>query len=209
MFSSLLMKKSLDIFFNFKERWKFFECWKFQRFSIDSLRFITLICSVLRRFVRSIDGRISPIDLDHFQHQNRDVRHRFLQRVLQKVSQFKISVLFLGLTIAVPNDDEDLITGKALKSVMERLYLLASKGSGSMRKKTSFWSIVFLRFLVETMQRLLPEKSISLMIYLHANNRSLIVQIDRDVIESIAKFDRRERKSWKTSLFFSVRWNGV
>ncbi len=39
-------------------------------------------------------------------------------------------MLFLGFTIAVPNDDEDFVTGKNLKSVMERLYLLASKGSG-------------------------------------------------------------------------------
>lgn len=31
----------------------------------------------------------------------------------------------------MPNDDEDLVTGKNLKSVMERLYLLASKGSGT------------------------------------------------------------------------------
>ncbi|CAF2683209.1 unnamed protein product [Rotaria sp. Silwood2] len=100
-------------------------------------------------------------------HQNAHVRHRFLQRILNKVAQWKLSVLFLGFTIAVPNDDEDLITGKNLKSVMERLYLLASKGS------------------VETMQRLLPEKSISLMVYLHANNRSLIVEIDREVLESI------------------------
>jgi hypothetical protein len=30
----------------------------------------------------------------------------------------------------VPNDDEDLTTGKNLKSVMERLYQLASKGTG-------------------------------------------------------------------------------
>ncbi|CAF0959671.1 unnamed protein product [Rotaria sordida] len=100
-------------------------------------------------------------------HQNAHVRHRFLQRILNKVAQWKLSVLFLGFTIAVPNDDEDLITGKSLKSVMERLYLLASKGS------------------VETMQRLLPEKSISLMVYLHANNRSLIVEIDREVLDSI------------------------
>ncbi|CAF4680742.1 unnamed protein product, partial [Rotaria sp. Silwood1] len=100
-------------------------------------------------------------------HQNIHVRHRFLQRILNKVAQWKLSVLFLGFTIAVPNDDEDLVTGKNLKSVMERLYLLASKGS------------------VETMQRLLPEKSISLMVYLHANNRSLIVEIDREVLESI------------------------
>ncbi len=64
------------------------------------------------------------------QHQNAHVRHRFLQRILNKVTQWKLSVLFLGFTIAVPNDDEDLITGKNLKSVMERLYLLASKGSG-------------------------------------------------------------------------------
>ncbi|CAF4770781.1 unnamed protein product [Rotaria socialis] len=100
-------------------------------------------------------------------HQNSHVRHRFLQRILNKVAQWKLSVLFLGFTIAVPNDDDDVLTGKNLKSVMERLYLLASKGS------------------VETMQRLLPEKSISLMVYLHANNRSLIVEIDREVLESI------------------------
>ena len=81
-----------------------------------------------------------------FQHQNALVRHRFLQRVLQKVSQFKISVLFLGLTIAVPNDDEDSITMKNLKSVMERLYLLASKGSGQIsvtRVETSNSLLVF------------------------------------------------------------------
>jgi hypothetical protein len=65
-----------------------------------------------------------------FQHQNAHVRHRFLQRILNKVAQWKLSVSFLGFTIAVPNDDEDLTTGKNLKSVMERLYLLASKGSG-------------------------------------------------------------------------------
>ncbi|CAF3764861.1 unnamed protein product, partial [Adineta steineri] len=100
-------------------------------------------------------------------HQNIHVRHRFLQRILNKVAQWKLSVLFLGFTIAVPNDDEDFTTGKNLKSVMERLYSLASKGS------------------VETMQRLLPEKSISLMIYLHANNRSLVFEIDREVLESI------------------------
>ncbi len=46
------------------------------------------------------------------------------------MTQWKLSVSFLGFTIAVPNDDEDLVTGKNLKSVMERLYLLASKGSG-------------------------------------------------------------------------------
>ncbi|CAF1270168.1 unnamed protein product [Adineta steineri] len=100
-------------------------------------------------------------------HQNIHVRHRFLQRILNKVAQWKLSVLFLGFTIAVPNDDEDFTTGKNLKSVMERLYSLASKGS------------------VEAMQRLLPEKSISLMIYLHANNRSLVFEIDREVLESI------------------------
>jgi len=38
------------------------------------------------------------------------------------------------------------------------------------------------------MQRLLPEKSISLMVYLHANNRSLIVEIDREVLESITQY---------------------
>ena len=38
------------------------------------------------------------------------------------------------------------------------------------------------------MQRLLPEKSISLMVYLHANNRSLMVEVDRDVLDSIAKY---------------------
>lgn len=79
-----------------------------------------------------------------FQHQNAVVRHRFLQRVLQKVSQFKLSVLFLGLTIAVPNDDEDSITMKNLKSVMERLYLLASKGSG----RTSIGRVETLKFLL-------------------------------------------------------------
>ncbi|UJR22782.1 hypothetical protein I4U23_025814 [Adineta vaga] len=100
-------------------------------------------------------------------HQNARVRHRFLQRILNKVAQWKLSVLFLGFTISVPNDDEDFTTSKNLKSVMERLYQLASKGS------------------VETMQRLLPEKSVSLMVYLHANNRSLIVEIDHEVLESI------------------------
>jgi hypothetical protein len=110
--------------------------------------------------------------------------------------------LFLGFTIAVPNDDEDLTTGKNLKSVMERLYLLASKGSGinkggreripvnpiGIRFFLSNTKEHFLIFnLVETMQRLLPEKSISLMVYLHANNRSLIVEIDREVLESITK----------------------
>lgn len=86
----------------------------------------------------------------------------------------------------MPNDDEDFQTNQNLKSVMERLYLLASKGSSWFQKvkKTSL-SRVF--SLVEAMQRLLPEKSISLMIYLHANNRSLIVEIDRDVIDSIVK----------------------
>jgi len=59
------------------------------------------------------------------------------------------------------------MTGKNFKSVMERLYSFASKGT------------------VETMQRLLPEKSISLMIYLHANNRSLMVEIDREVLQTI------------------------
>lgn len=63
-------------------------------------------------------------------HQNSQVRHRFLQRVLNKVAQWKLSVLLLGLTVSVPNDDEDLSTGKNLKSVMERLYQFASKGSG-------------------------------------------------------------------------------
>jgi len=52
------------------------------------------------------------------------------KHILNKVAQWKLSVLFLGFTISVPNDDEDLITGKNLKSVMERLYSLASKGSG-------------------------------------------------------------------------------
>ncbi|CAF0889004.1 unnamed protein product [Adineta ricciae] len=100
-------------------------------------------------------------------HQNAHVRHRFLQRILNRVAQWKLSVLFLGFTVSVPNDDEDLTTAKNLKSVMERLYILASRGS------------------VETMQRLLPEKCISLMVYLHANNRSLVVEIDREVLESI------------------------
>lgn len=100
-------------------------------------------------------------------HENALVRHRFLQRILNKVAQWKLSVLFLGFTISVPNDDEDHTTGKHLKSVMERLYSFASKGT------------------VDTMQRLLPEKSISLMIYLHANNRSLIVEIDREVLQTI------------------------
>lgn len=88
----------------------------------------------------------------------------------------------------MPNDDEDLTTGKNLKSVMERLYSLASKGSGIPSHQSPSYLVVFSSdYLVETMQRLLPEKSISLMIYLHANNRSLIVEIDREVLESITK----------------------
>jgi hypothetical protein len=69
---------------------------------------------------------------------------------------------------------------------MERLYQLASKGSSIvlLRKYFVFFSNIS---SVETMQRLLPEKSISLMVYLHANNRSLIVEIDREVLESITK----------------------
>jgi hypothetical protein len=56
------------------------------------------------------------------------------------------------------------------------------------RAQTYFFFFIILNFsLVETMQRLLPEKSISLMVYLHANNRSLIVEIDREVLESITK----------------------
>ncbi|CAF3365149.1 unnamed protein product, partial [Rotaria sp. Silwood2] len=63
-------------------------------------------------------------------HQNAHVRRRFLQRILNKVAQWKLSVLFLGFTTAVSNDNEDLITENNLKSVIERLYLLPSKGSG-------------------------------------------------------------------------------
>lgn len=101
------------------------------------------------------------------------------------MAQWKLSVLFLGFTIAVPNDDEDGTTSKNLKSVMERLYSLAARGSGksSLEQRTVHERIS----TVETMQRLLPEKSVSLMVYLHANNRSLLVEIDREVLESITK----------------------
>ena len=78
-------------------------------------------------------------------HQNVEVRHRFLQRVLHKVAQWKISVLLLGLMIAVPNDDEDFVSGKNLKSVMERLYAMASKGSGEFKMFDKEEKIVFSR----------------------------------------------------------------
>ena len=66
--------------------------------------------------------------------------------------------------------------------------------------------------LVETMQRLLPEKSISLMVYLHANNRSLMVEVDRDVLDSISKYwnitlDRHPHLVFDCFLWSSVKWS--
>lgn len=74
------------------------------------------------------------------------------------------------------------------------------------------------KILVETMQRLLPEKSISLMVYLHANNRNLLIEVDREVVESISKFVEFLFKNKKAKISFQflrivskhlVQLNGV
>lgn len=58
------------------------------------------------------------------------------------------------------------------------------------------------------MQRLLPEKSISLMVYLHANNRSLMVEVDRDVLDSISKYgEYHSPLDFDCFLFSSVKWS--